>query len=306
MRKIFDSILKIYNEEPGRLFGLVYPYILFVILAMGLYYLGKLDILSRQTVIPVLRDSVKTADLEIVEGKETAPVDVIKASLPTADLLAKGKTLFTANCISCHGEGGNGDGTAGAALNPKPRNFHATDGWKNGRKITDMYKTLQEGIKGSGMAAYDYLPAADRFAIIHYVRSFMQSAPANTPAELSVLDNTYSLSKGAKIQGQIPTALAKTLVLKEQKVKVEEVSYLLNMIEKDNDEGALIFNRITDKKNKALSVLESASTWRKSEKEFASLISENIPVSGFNLNVHSLSDSEINVLYNYLNKYFKD
>jgi mono/diheme cytochrome c family protein len=34
--------------------------------------------------------------------------------------LARGKDIFEANCASCHGVSGKGDGPAAQALNPKP------------------------------------------------------------------------------------------------------------------------------------------------------------------------------------------
>ncbi|MCZ7582047.1 MAG: c-type cytochrome [Deltaproteobacteria bacterium] len=37
---------------------------------------------------------------------------------------AKGKAVYLQYCAACHGESGKGDGPAGAALNPKPRNFN--------------------------------------------------------------------------------------------------------------------------------------------------------------------------------------
>lgn len=36
---------------------------------------------------------------------------------------AKGKASYDTYCVSCHGATGKGDGPAGAALNPKPRNL---------------------------------------------------------------------------------------------------------------------------------------------------------------------------------------
>ncbi|MDH5513451.1 MAG: cytochrome c [Gammaproteobacteria bacterium] len=42
--------------------------------------------------------------------------------------LARGKKLFQANCASCHGPTGRGDGPAGAALNPKPVDLAAMAG----------------------------------------------------------------------------------------------------------------------------------------------------------------------------------
>jgi len=37
-----------------------------------------------------------------------------------ADAAAAGKTIYTENCASCHGDSGKGDGPAGEALDPKP------------------------------------------------------------------------------------------------------------------------------------------------------------------------------------------
>jgi mono/diheme cytochrome c family protein len=40
-----------------------------------------------------------------------------------ADAADAGKQVYTDNCASCHGDGGKGDGPAGAALDPKPANL---------------------------------------------------------------------------------------------------------------------------------------------------------------------------------------
>src|SRR4051812_46398683 len=69
--------------------------------------------------------------------------------IATPQLVAKGKELFSVNCATCHGPEGMGNGPAAGALVPKPRNFHSTEGWKNGRKVTDIFLTLKTGVPGS-------------------------------------------------------------------------------------------------------------------------------------------------------------
>lgn len=90
----------------------------------------------------------------------------------TPEVVARGKEVYDVNCAVCHGAQGNGDGVGGAALNPKPRNFHSPTGeWKNGASANSIYVTLVYGIPGTGMASYKALPATDRIALTHYVRS---------------------------------------------------------------------------------------------------------------------------------------
>jgi cytochrome c5 len=40
-----------------------------------------------------------------------------------ADAITSGKALYDANCASCHGDAGLGDGVAGTQLEPKPANL---------------------------------------------------------------------------------------------------------------------------------------------------------------------------------------
>ena len=62
---------------------------------------------------------------------------------------AKGETQFKTLCVSCHGEKGDGNGPAGAALTPKPTNF--TDA-ANASRLTDewVYKMVKDGGQANG------------------------------------------------------------------------------------------------------------------------------------------------------------
>lgn len=94
-----------------------------------------------------------------------------KAWEPTPELVAHGKAVFAQNCVACHGDAGMGNGVAAGAMNPKPRNFTQDKDWKNGRKPSQIFKTLKEGIPGGGMASFATLPAEDRWALSHFVAS---------------------------------------------------------------------------------------------------------------------------------------
>jgi cytochrome c oxidase cbb3-type subunit 3 len=62
---------------------------------------------------------------------------------------AKGEANYKTLCVSCHGEKGDGNGPAGAALNPKPTNF--TDP-ANSERLTDewVYKMVKNGGAANG------------------------------------------------------------------------------------------------------------------------------------------------------------
>jgi mono/diheme cytochrome c family protein len=62
-------------------------------------------------------------------GTETAVVESIPAEFAGktnplgADAAVSGAEIFQYNCQACHGEQGHGDGPAGVALEPKPKNL---------------------------------------------------------------------------------------------------------------------------------------------------------------------------------------
>jgi len=100
---------------------------------------------------------------------------------PNEEILKQGEKLFKNQaCYTCHGETGMGDGPAGMALGA--RNFHEEAGWKNGRKIHQIYKTLTEGL--GSMPSYGNLPPVDRLALAQYVEHFGPVPEASTAEEL--------------------------------------------------------------------------------------------------------------------------
>lgn len=131
-------------------------------------------------------------------------------------LLARGKALFAANCATCHGPGGKGDGPGGAGLRPPPRDLTAGAGWQRGRGLPALYRTLSEGLPGTGMAAFDDLPKADRLALAHWVRSLAgPDRGSEDPAALAALERALAAAPETQ-PGHIPLAAAAALLCREQ------------------------------------------------------------------------------------------
>jgi hypothetical protein len=299
--KIQDEIdFKEVIKTPIRWFGLIYPFFTIIIIAVGILYINALPGITQSKIEPVVRKTYET-ELKIKKGSIQEGVDIKLVSIPNDEMIAKGKELFKANCASCHGDEGNGDGTAGASLNPKPRNFHSSDGWKNGRKISQMFKTIEEGISGSGMSAYEYLPVKDRFAIIHYIRTFANDFPQDTPDELAELDNTYSLSQGKETPSQIPISKAIEINSSNGEIEQDMLNEILNYLEtQKSKEGYKLFDKVASNKFKCIFTLSKNQDWKNNIQEFIKIVTSSTPNNGFKTEVYRLSNDEWKELFGFL------
>jgi mono/diheme cytochrome c family protein len=99
---------------------------------------------------------------------------------------AAGKAVYTGKgtCWTCHGQTGKGDGPAGKALNPAPRDFSVGafkfDADKDGKPGTDndLKLVITKGAAAFGgsplMVAWGALSAKEVDDVIAYIRSLHQ------------------------------------------------------------------------------------------------------------------------------------
>ena len=185
------------------------------------------------TVVPGLRYQAHTlpdAPIQAVQGETgwldptdypamarevIPPIDPATVMTPNPALMAKGKALYAQTCATCHGVDGKGDGPGGTGLTPKPRKFTEGAAWKNGTRLEDIYKSLDEGIKGSSMVSYNYLSKKDRMALAHVVQSMgtFDHGPSD-PKAIAALEKLFA-SAGEVIPNRIPVSRAVNVLCRE-------------------------------------------------------------------------------------------
>lgn len=138
---------------------------LLVLVLLGVLYLGC----SRQPTAP---------DWEGPPGMLLWEAATASQIADSAELLARGRQLYSVRCLTCHGSEGDGRGPASLFLGTPPRDF--TSGnykfrstYQEGMPADmDLYRTITAGFPAYGMPSFRYLSNEDRWALVYYVKSF--------------------------------------------------------------------------------------------------------------------------------------
>lgn len=112
--------------------------------------------------------------------------------------LKVGQSLFGQNCVSCHGEKGDGNGVAGKALNPRPANFLDMTRMSEISPFA-AFNSIRLGVAGTAMVGFQGLSDDEAWALSFYVSSLRHGGRSLEPnakletGNLDVLKRTASL-----------------------------------------------------------------------------------------------------------------
>ena len=93
------------------------------------------------------------------------PVPVAPSNAPS---LERGLALYQAQCASCHGATGRGDGPLASQLTPPPVAFANRDRARE-RSLFALHQTITRGVPGTSMPAFSTLSDDDRWALSFFV-----------------------------------------------------------------------------------------------------------------------------------------
>jgi mono/diheme cytochrome c family protein len=93
-----------------------------------------------------------TSDVDIVSTLAPVPTEYAGQVNPLGpDAAAEGAIIFKTNCAACHGRQGKGDGPAGEALYPRPKNLAELQA---GAGDDYLYWRINTGKEGTSMAPW--------------------------------------------------------------------------------------------------------------------------------------------------------
>lgn len=270
MKKLFDYFYDEINfkevfKDPKRWVGYSFILFFFVTFAISIVYLDQIDQFYRNATPHDEPDTTKLfKDVPLSLGRkvEGVPVELIKN--PSPEMLSRGEEIYKTTCLTCHGENGKGDGIAGKGLNPPPRNFSNKEGWKNGRSIAQIYKTLQEGIPGTGMVSYSYLAPKEKIALFYVIKKFANDLPEVTDKDINDLELNYKITQTYELPPTIPISKAIEKIAKEnQTVNQKSISIaqklndpeIINFVQDKEKFASFIVNSKNFKDNPEISII---------------------------------------------------
>ena len=166
-----DGIEEYDNPLPGW-----WVWIFWVTIVFSLGYWAYYQLGPGPSVVAVYEAEMKAAAEREPKTVASAVTDASLAALEKdAAAMAKAKGIFATRCAPCHGD--RGQGIVGPNL--------TDEYWLHGGRLTDIYRTISEGVPEKGMVPWKTQLSPDEIAAVTaYVGTLLGTHPPNSkPAE---------------------------------------------------------------------------------------------------------------------------
>jgi high-affinity iron transporter len=117
-----------------------------------------------------------------------------------------GERVYLERCSACHGEHGDGNGPAAAALDPRPQNFRDAAFWRD-RSTAQLKQVVRQGKPGTLMAPFEGVLSDEEIdAVVAYLAQFRPAAGAGPrDGEVSVARLREDAARRAdRLPGGVP------------------------------------------------------------------------------------------------------
>lgn len=168
-------------------------------IAVGLaFFLARYRLSWRKTALSAcLILALSGVGLSLYSIAIKASVDSYRDSTVPFDAIsiARGKSLFEANCTSCHGLQGRGDGKLAKTLPVQPIDL-LTEQHAARHLAGDFYNWIGTGFPDSGMPGFGWLSADDRWDLVNFLHVISRGYESR-PLTAHVVPNRPSANLGA-------------------------------------------------------------------------------------------------------------
>ena len=109
-----------------------------------------------------------------------------------SSMSTRGKAVYDAHCVECHGRSGKGDGPASMALMPHARDFtsgrYKIRSTETGSLPTDddLLRSVRQGLNGSAMPGWEkILSDGDIQTVVQYIKTLSPRFAAEAPEPIA-------------------------------------------------------------------------------------------------------------------------
>ncbi len=165
----YDGIRELDNKMPPWWLGMFYLSIIFSAIYLFAFHLTDIGPSSKEEYETEME--VAKAEVNAYLATQSDNIDENNlTALTDQQELALGKSIYDASCVACHGK--LGEGGVGPNM--------TDDYWIHGGAITDVFKTIKNGVPEKGMISWaDQLRASDMHRVSSYILTLKGSNPPN-------------------------------------------------------------------------------------------------------------------------------